>query len=63
MCADLEFLLLHADLGVLLGRGQGGGEGLLPLALGSLWDGCGDGDGRLDNVDGRVLQQVLQLKK
>lgn len=55
------FALLPADLGVLLGRGQGGSQGFLPLALGPLGHRGGDGDGRLHDVHGRVLRQVIQL--
>lgn len=51
----LQFLLFHADFGVLLCCSQSGGQSLLPLALGPLRNRGGDGDGGLHDADRGVF--------
>lgn len=51
----LQLLLFHADFGVLLCSSQSGSQGFLPLALGPLRDGGGDGDGGLHDADRGVF--------
>lgn len=52
----LQFLLFHADFGVLLCGGQSGSQSLLPLALGPLGNRGGDGDGSLHDANRGVFR-------